>query len=330
MRIFPGFHPLLCIVALVSLPTLSAGDGCLDKEIPSLVARTGGGFVFGDRRLTISLDADFLLQNVTTCDPTTGRGQGMLDGDRMPPMAGVPWWSVNLTTPPCRGLPAGTEVGPQHASTRTWDFSVSADGLATLTLQYRNLTAGNASISADVNITVTMGGLGASEGEAAFRFKVSPHGGAGTHSPYCVTAMSFPLLNPLVLRDTRDQLFVPHFFGHVGDLSQACGGGDCTLSMAKTSVMRGEHALMPNGNERSMQFMAAYSNRSGQSLGVYLGSHDTKGRLQQLLAEGGYDSRPRHSFAAVRWLHFPVDIADSTGVYQVTPHLIFKYDVKYL
>ena len=48
----------------------------------------------------------------------------------------------------------------------------------------------------------------------------------------------------------------------LGDQSRLCGGGDCTLDMKGAAVMDGEHAFMPNGNERSMQWAALYSSPS--------------------------------------------------------------------
>ena len=83
-------------------------------------------------------------------------------------------------------------------------------------------------------------------------------------------------------------MFTPWFFGQVGDQvsfqwknpdlllknpdfllrnvdfiiysqSKLCGGGSCTLDLDNVGVMDGELELMPNGNERSMQFAALYA-----------------------------------------------------------------------
>ena len=80
----------------------------------------------------------------------------------------------------------------------------------------------------------------------------------------------------LVLRSPdQDRLFTPWFFGQAGDQSMLCGGGDCTLDLKRASVMDGEHAFMPNGNERSMQWAALYSSPSpspAPTLGLYVGA----------------------------------------------------------
>ena len=58
--------------------------------------------------------------------------------------------------------------------------------------------------------------------------------------------------------------------------------------------MDGEHALMPNGNERSMQWAALYSTSSPSStpLGLYIGAHSPAADLMMLLMQGGYCPPP--------------------------------------
>jgi hypothetical protein len=99
----------------------------------------------------------------------------------------------------------------------------------------------------------------------------------------------------------QDRLFTPWFFGQVGDQTNLCGGSDCTLDLWKSGVMDGEHAFMPNGNERSMQFAALYSSIGGGDnntepavlpLGLYIGAHSPSADLMMLLMQGGYCPPP--------------------------------------
>ncbi len=72
------------------------------------------------------------------------------------------------------------------------------------------------------------------------------------------------------------------------------GGGDCTLDLKRAAVMDGEHAFMPNGNERSMQWAALYSSPSPSPapLGLYVGAHSPNADLMLLLMQGGYCPSP--------------------------------------
>ena len=90
-------------------------------------------------------------------------------------------------------------------------------------------------------------------------------------------------------------MFTPWFFGQEGDQSRLCGGGDCTLDLVGAAVMDGEHAFMPNGNERSMQWAALYSSPSpspAPPLGLYVGAHSPNADLMLLLMKGGYCPPP--------------------------------------
>ena len=99
------------------------------------------------------------------------------------------------------------------------------------------------------------------------------------------------------------------------------------------------HAFaVPNGNPRAMQFFALMSNFTGTPLGLYVGSHDPKSRLQLLLLEGLYKNEQgctnasvyaegypgAWGRAALQWHHFPdemkVDL--STGASYSMPYAV--------
>ena len=162
--------------------------------------------------------------------------------------------------------------------------------------------------------------------QAALRGSVAVHGGS-----LCIQSLVLPNFERLVLRSpAQDTLFTPWFFGQAGDQSKLCGHGDCdtTLDLASTRVMDGEHTLMPNGNERSMQFAALYSVPPSPAppLGLYLlrgiyrlsnplhvaavfgpihdmykpwgryvGAHSPNADLMMLLMEGSYCKPPSQS-----------------------------------
>jgi hypothetical protein len=69
-----------------------------------------------------------------------------------------------------------------------------------------------------------------------------------------------------------------------------------------------EFAFMPNGNSRSMQWFAYWSNRTGRSLGLYAAAHDPLSRLQLALTSGEY-VQPDGSGggASLHWWHIPDD-----------------------
>jgi hypothetical protein len=67
-----------------------------------------------------------------------------------------------------------------------------------------------------------------------------------------------------------------------------------------------EYAWMPNGNSRSMQWFAYWSNRTGRSLGLYAAAHDPLSRLQLALTSGEYEQPDGSGGAAsLHWWHIP-------------------------
>jgi hypothetical protein len=155
----------------------------------------------------------------------------------------------------CGELPGGVELSAESNVNNV--SSHTLDGGATLRVVWAGVTSAAGELTADVNMSITL----TAQGTASLSASVLVAGSNGS-TEACVTAVSLPDLYRLILRDRRDKLFVPHFFGHEGDLADVCGGGDCTVSLSHDMVMQGEFGMMPNGNERAMQFMAAYSTRT--------------------------------------------------------------------
>ena len=120
----------------------------------------------------------------------------------------------------------------------------------------------------DVIITITMGGTVAGVptrgGHARLRVAVSKSTASSTSTastadptPFCITDVALPELPRLLLADHRTKIFTPHCFGHEGDMSEICDGGDCSQTITGSNYFEGEPGMMPNGNERSMQWSAS-------------------------------------------------------------------------
>lgn len=167
---------------------------------------------------------------------------------------------VSPTAQHCGELPGGLELSAA-SNTSGVRTEVAGDG-STLRIMWTGVFSVGGELTADVNVSIAFTAPGTASLAASVAVAVVATRPDLQSTGACVAAVSLPNLNRLILRDRRDKLFVPHFFGHEGDLSNVCGGGDCTVSLAHNMVMEGEFGMMPNGNERAMQFMAVYSTRT--------------------------------------------------------------------
>jgi hypothetical protein len=142
--------------------------------------------------------------------------------------------------------------------------------------------APGAAVDVEVNVTV------ARPGQLQFSASVD-RSAPGT----CLQALALPnLAQMLEMKLHETSLFLPQGFGVVGDawgnaLGENCGGGNCHLDDAAGAFYtNGEGTFMPNGARRNMQWTGLFSNASGQSLGLYLGSQDPLSRTQDMGADG--------------------------------------------
>jgi hypothetical protein len=317
--------------------------GCRGRgSTPELDADASSIF-FGNHLLLFEFDAETNgLVNVTACDPVSKSWQGF--NKPSPPPAqvharsAVPLWQLSLSdlcTPPNASLIQTGELrldGLSAPTAKRWHAVSSMDGAHTLTLVWEGATVHSNSVPGkmlrvNVNITVTMREASASQGNLAeLGALVSKRGVGG----FCLQSLALPNMEWTFLRDRRDKLLVPHYFGHVGDLDTAdgvCYQGSCDLELtaarAVSDIYSGELSLMPQGNERSMQFAATWTEESAPGkkvpLGLYLGAHDSQGRLQLLTATGLYPNgnrteepgqpgeRPAGN-GGLRYYHFPSDL----------------------
>eukprot|EP01046_Picozoa_sp_COSAG06_P029421 COSAG06_NODE_2727_length_6383_cov_3.025939_2_plen_579_part_00 len=262
-------------------------------------------FIFGTAAFALTFDTFSLaLLNVTSCAPAGGREQGFLWPVLPQKAARFSLWQLNHSSDCTAGTPGGSQLDALSSVSASRNHSVQQmdDGRHVLTLRWLGLAIGSGS-EMDVTVTVTMNDSaesGSTPAEAAaLRGSVAIRG-----TPACILSMTLPNFERMVLRSpAQDKLFTPWFFGQVGDQTNLCGGGDCTLDLKQTSVMDGEHALMPNGNERSMQWAALYSSPASEPspaapapapppLGLYIGAHSPSSDLMMLLMQGAYCAAP--------------------------------------
>lgn len=128
----------------------------------------------------------------------------------------------------------------------------------------------------------------------------------------CLQTFVLPTLNGIPMRSNEtDQMFTPDFFGHVGKC-----GGNCKMDMLRNwdgmidkPTGTKEYNYMPNGNDRSMQWFAFYSNFTSKRLGLYAASHDAASNLQLALATGAWPYG-----GALHWYHIPPNPLAPLGV----------------
>ena len=276
--------------------TASGTSGCgalAGEKQPTLrLDDAGSSFTFGTSLFAVTIDRTSLaLLNVTTCSADGHRQQGFLwpDGVASPAVTRFSLWQMSYSN--CTQMMPGGQLDGFNASAgRNFSVAAAPDGGRVLTLRWQGMqsefTGGTA---IDISVAVTM-----RSGSAQAQLRGSVGVTAG--SPICIQSLVLPNFEQLMLRSpAQDKMFTPWFFGQVGDQSKLCGGGDCTLDLAKVGVMDGELELMPNGNERSMQFAALYSTPSpspAQPLGLYIGAHSPDADLMILLMQGAYCPPP--------------------------------------
>lgn len=342
-------------VALLGL--LAAGRAAL----PAPPAVCGGAeaclgepnrFCFGTPRLGFVFDSQTLaLVNLSSCSADGRRTQGFLPPlPRNSTALGYSLWQVEYTG--CHapmGLPGQPRVeldalGSACAKTSHSVWTLPDGTGSVLTLRWVNIAAPHP-FDAPFNVTVNVTML-AGSAQASLRGSVDkPELGL------CVQTMALPNLERLWLRPgpRGEELFVPWFFGHAGDLPDTnglgCGGGDCTIDIRQMSLFGSELPLQPAGSERTMQYGALYSSRTvdaagDRPLGIYLGAHSRRSDLMLLLMQGQYPAeygvRPKPicpyrgstgsclptSRAAARWLHLAENLLDGS----LTPFKM-SYDV---
>ena len=314
-----------------------AAAGCQGRGNAPALSVEGSSLLFGNNLLVFEFDlATNGLVNITACDPISGAYQGF--SKPSPPPApikahsAVPLWQLSLSalcTPPnASSIQAGLRLDGLNAPTLSRGYAVDmADRHATLTLVWVGAsvqTAQKQSILVDVNVTIRMQAESSTAELGAF---VSKRGVGG----FCLQTLALPNLEWLILRDRRDKLLVPHFFGHAGDLNDGdgvCYQGSCQLELtnarALSDIASGDLNLMPQGNERSMQFCAAWTENTaggtGVPLGLYLGAHDDVGRLQLLTATGQYEGSTSNPIgyrppgnAGLRYYHLADNLIDDSA-----------------
>ena len=308
-------------IALASVGYHGSGG----QQQPQLMEDPGGSsFTFGTHRFAMTFDRATLdLLNVTTCSADGRRQQDFLWKDTVgagaqsaPGRSRFSLWQLTYSN--CSRTvpwPQGNELdGLANASAgRNYSVTAAPDGGHVLALRWQGMPlvpghrmAGEPDLdpsrrlrydgsTLDVTVKVTMRSGSAL---AQLRGSVVAHGSA-----VCLQSLVLPNLDRLVLRSpAQDVMFTPWFFGQIGDQSALCGGGDCTLELAGTAVQQGEYSLMPNGNERSMQFAALYSRTPSPSttaaapapapLGLYIGAHSPDADLMSLTTQGSYCPPP--------------------------------------
>ena len=319
------------------------GEACLGD-------RSRGLFCFGTPRLGFVFDSSTLaLVNLSSCSADGRRSQGFLPPlPRNATTRGYSLWQVEYTG--CHapmGLPGQHRVeldalGSTCASTSHIVRTLPDGTGSVLTLRWDKIAARrpfDAPFNVTINITMRAGSAQASLRGSVHKSEVG----------LCVQTMALPNLERLWLRPgpNGEQLFVPWFFGHAGDLSDAnglgCGGGDCSIDIRQMSLFGSELPLQPSGSERTMQYGALYSSRTADAaagdrpLGIYFGAHSRRSDLMLLLMQGQYPAeygvRPQPicpypgsclptGRAAARWLHLADNLLDGS----LTPFML-DYDV---
>ena len=296
--------------------------------VPSSHGAAADNFSFASDTLELLFDADTLaLKNLTVTQ--AGVRQGLMQTDD-PWQSGVgfPLWRLNVSdcsSPLEYSLSATTQLAANTS------HAVAA---GVLVLRWKGVPLPaplDGAIDVEVTATPRPNGKG-----LALRGSVAQSQGQGTPPSVCSHAFALPSFDSMFFRDRKlEQLFVPDVFGHVGQ----CHGNhmQCTLShMGGTTGalspggnpawmhhtgggISPEHMYMPNGASRNMQYYALLSNFTGTPLGLYVGGHDPRSRLQLLLLEGLYANEPGCNNAstlaegspgacgraALQWHHFP-------------------------
>eukprot|EP01051_Picozoa_sp_SAG22_P013463 SAG22_NODE_1510_length_4262_cov_37.593082_4_plen_503_part_01 len=263
----PGAHRgALLWIALLGVPAVAAPGAANFKQLcgtaPGHVHRSGApppagaALVFGDALISVQLDAEYSLLNVTVCSPTGGgyphaggRAQGFVPGGAAP----APLWQLNTTD--CETnwttgaerlamIPGGVRVdGATVAAARSHkltdaQLSLRWDGVR---LPAGGMAKAGSTVSVVLNLSLV------APGRLAFTAAVS-RSAAGI----CLQALALPNLPAMHLRSPElDTMFLPQFFGHIGDAwggaaGPLCGSGNCDLDQASTNFATSEYAMPRN------------------------------------------------------------------------------------
>ena len=201
---------------------------------PALRLHSSGGaggagqLVFGTPQFALTFEsASLALLNVTTCAPA-GREQGFLWP--APQVERFSLWQLNYSSDCSAGAPGGHQLDALGSASASRNHSLdrTPDGRSVLTLRWTGIATEPSAAGGTMDVVVTVS-MSAGSSQAALRGSVAVHGAAA-----CVVSMTLPNFERLVLRSpARDKIFTPWFFGQVGDQSNLCGGGDCTLELGK-------------------------------------------------------------------------------------------------
>ena len=333
--------------------TTPSRGGCRGRGSAPELSVAGTSYFFGNSQLILEFDSETNgLINVTACDPISGSWQGFLLPSPPPApikaQSAVPLWILSLSDlcqpPNASVVQAGLRIDGLSSPSHSRGRSVATDAqqhsnTTTLTLIWRGVSVLNVQkqpLTVDVNVTVTME-HGASGVDLHASIVKRPNS-----SSFCLQTLALPNLEWTILRGSEDHVFVPHFFGHAGDLSVpdgVCGYGSCDLSLAdsraSTDIYSGELNLQPQGNERSMDWAATWTAKPGGSsgsrapLGLYLGAHDPHSRLKLLTATGsrrGSEAdpagHPPGTGGGLRYYHLPDDLIDTAVGGFVLPYSV--------
>jgi hypothetical protein len=182
----------------------------------------GQRLLFGDHHIAIELDSETLgVLNVSVC-ADDGRVQGFVaadDGSGTATAASL--WQLNTTN--CSStIPAGTRVdGGSPASERTRMLLNTTATTKVLVLRWAGVQlASPTGTTADVELNVTL--------TASMPGRLSLSAAVTSGSGVCVQALALPNLPRMHLRGpSTDAMFLPMFFGHLGDAWGTPAGPHC-------------------------------------------------------------------------------------------------------
>jgi hypothetical protein len=287
---------------------------------------TAQALEFGPKAFRLRLNPATLgLQNISVSSADGAFTQGFIM-DTFPPPKQTEYdlWHLNITD--CTAtLPEGTRVTPCiESDCANTSHSLSSDGSA-LTLRWDGVPLPKP-FTARLDVAVTITQLPDAKPGVALRGTVglSP-GSSGSDSAgqVCLQNLALPTLEGIPMRsEETDAMFVPDFFGHSGKCS-----GNCKMDMLQywdgmvdQSTGTKEYAYMPNGNSRSMQWFAFYSNTTSKRLGLYAGAHDAGSHLQLAMATGAWPlPNGDGGGAALHWYHLPSNPLTPLGTVRYGP-----------
>jgi hypothetical protein len=324
--LLPALLAAICSAASASPAAIWAGGaGALFADQAPLdpAPKTGGGsaaaavdppapsMLWGPTGFELELDRRTLeLRNLSVSSSDGARTQAFVMNTATPPKRTQnALWALNVSD--CTvAIPHGLRVNPCiGAYCANTSYELSTDN-STLTLRWRGIKLPppmQEVAQLDVTVAITKRPRGRSG--VSLRGYVALHPGSAS-SRLCLQSFALPTLGSIPLQTPETEaMFVPYYFGHAGQCS-----GNCKMDLlASADGMKSgdgvdEFAFMPNGNSRSMQWFAYWSNRTGRSLGLYAAAHDPLSRLQLALTSGEY-VQPDGSGggASLHWWHIPDD-----------------------